>query len=68
MRNKGTGAERNKTHTRNINFRFAQIGCRVACGITQFEGHDEFGQRLTDMGFLMNVVDLGGQGGLRYST
>ncbi len=61
MRNVGTGTVRNKTDTGNINFGLAQIGCRVTGGITQFDGHDDFGQFLPDMGFFVDIVDFGGQ-------
>src|SRR4030066_389126 len=61
--NIGAGTIRDETKTRYVDLRFAEIGCRVAGGITQLYGHDEFCQLLPDVGLLMNVVHLGGKGG-----
>ncbi len=62
MRNVGAGAKRYKAHPGNVNFRFAQIRSRVARRVAEFNRHDQFGELLTDMRFLMDVVALGGQG------
>ena len=55
-------AVRDKTHSRHVDLRFAQVGSGVPGGITQFGGHDDLGQLLPDMGGLMDVVHLGSQG------
>jgi len=61
MGNVGAGAKRHKAHSRNVNFRFAQIRSRVARRVAQLDRHDQLGQLLADVGFLVDVVAFGGQ-------